>query len=1338
MRKGLAIFLCLILTTTMLVVPANALRYNNDSKLSNADASFWGENVNDDSGNSVANVGDVNGDGYDDLLIGAYGNADGGSGAGETYLVLGKASGWAKDTKLSSAAASFWGEATNDESGYAVAGAGDVNGDGYDDFLIGAQWNSAAGTYAGQTYLIFGRATGWAMDTKLSKANASFLGEVFSDYSGKSVAGAGDVNGDGYDDLLIGALGNDENGILAGQAYLIFGKASGWAMATKLSKSNASFWGEAAGDWAGSSVAGVGDVNGDGFDDFLVGAMANHEKANGAGQTYLIFGKTSGWAMDTNLSKSNASFWGEQGGDNSGVTVAGAGDVNGDGYDDLMIGAYGNSDGGLAAGQTYLFFGKASGWAMDTSLSNANASFWGEHAGDMSGGAISGAGDVNGDGRDDIIISSTMNADGGSRAGQTYLVLGRSSGLAMDRVLSSSNASFWGEHANDYSGGSLAGGGDANGDGYDDILIGASMNSEGGLASGQTYLVFPDSNSKPSVVNSVKAYPNGSYSQEVSLAQMNDTMFIELKGTDGNASRRDIAVVNVTSNASSPLGFQLKLMETGLSTGTYRGNFTIKNRTSEDHRTIKAFFGETVTVSSVQDKSKKATVLVTYPKITLYPSKDSLFAPEDVAYKQHYWATGWPNPHWTFQSNASWLKWDNTVHNISGTPDNSNVGKFWVRVNISLGNSRFDEHNFTLTVNNTPPTITTNNAMAVLQDRAYRVDYNSTDDGQGHITWHLKSNAGAWLSINSTTGVLSGTPRNDDLGGHHVNVSVDDGNGGRAFENFTLSVVNTNDPPKILGKDITEVYEDAQYASNYSVQDIDKTDTVFVWTLKTNASWLSIVSATGKVTGTPDNSNVGRYWVNVTAKDPAQAYDFRNFTLTVMNVNDPPVWVDVPKDVIIEDTATYTFDVNATDIDVGDVLTYGITSAPVSTISINSVTGVITRKPTTAGTYIMNVSVTDSNATLYHEFWIPVIHIDKNTPPESTLTGPGNGSKVDILNPTLIWTVHDNDGDTVQSDLYLGKDLTLVKGMDDSVKMIRVATTTSFTPVTALDKGATYYWTVIPHDGKTIGKCTNGIWSFSISETASLNQLPKFVSMPSLEAGVGVEWTYSPKAVDEDAKDTVTYNLLTKPDGMTLTSGIIKWTPTLSQLGKQNVKVEATDGKGSVFQEFTVVVTKTGPSNHAPQISIINPITVKAGQKISIQITATDQENDPLRYSLVGIVPTGLYISPTGQLTWVTKNSDEGTHDIVIMVSDGRLSNTQSINMTVEKAEKKNNNASMGTMLIVAIIAIIVGAIVAVIILLKRKGRGKEPTTEIPAQPQGTLPTSPPSPPTTSQEQSQK
>jgi hypothetical protein len=135
-----------------IVNEAGASVFGMDSGLEDSHASFWGEDADDYSGNWVASAGDVNGDGYDDILIAASNDEDGGGQAGQTYLILGKASGWAMDTDLSNADASFWGEDALDYSGCSVAGAGDVNGDGYDDILIGAYYDDDGGNGAGQTY----------------------------------------------------------------------------------------------------------------------------------------------------------------------------------------------------------------------------------------------------------------------------------------------------------------------------------------------------------------------------------------------------------------------------------------------------------------------------------------------------------------------------------------------------------------------------------------------------------------------------------------------------------------------------------------------------------------------------------------------------------------------------------------------------------------------------------------------------------------------------------------------------------------------------------------------------------------------------------------------------------------------------------------------------------------------------------------------------------------------------------------------------------------------------------------------------------------------------------
>ncbi|MBN1316380.1 MAG: FG-GAP repeat protein, partial [Anaerolineales bacterium] len=157
------------------------------------------------------------------------------------------------------------------------------------------------------------------------------------------------------DDILIGAPSNQEGGYLKGQSYLILGKDSGWEMDTSLSTADASFFGEDGYDHAGSSVAGIGDVNGDGFDDFLINAPNNEEGAFFAGQSYLVLGKASGWLNDVDLSEVDASFIGEASQDYSGTALAVVGDVNGDGYDAVLIGAQNYDDGENAnAGKVYL------------------------------------------------------------------------------------------------------------------------------------------------------------------------------------------------------------------------------------------------------------------------------------------------------------------------------------------------------------------------------------------------------------------------------------------------------------------------------------------------------------------------------------------------------------------------------------------------------------------------------------------------------------------------------------------------------------------------------------------------------------------------------------------------------------------------------------------------------------------------------------------------------------------------------------------------------------------------------------------------------------------------
>ncbi len=390
-------------------------RWQENLDIAQADTILLGQADADRAGWSAAGAGDVNGDGYDDFLVGA---PDGNSaGPGKVYLILGRATDMERNVPLVAAAAvTFTGQALNSNAGYAVAGAGDVNADGYADFLIGAPGYNTA---RGKVYLLLGKAN-WQGTVSLANADAAFLGAADGDLAGSSVAGAGDVNGDGYADFLIGAPHHS-----SGQAYLVLGRhIANWGTSFSLTNADASFSGQAGDINAGWSVAGAGDVNGDGLADMLISAPGGSLVA---GNTYLLLGcSPANWGAGFNLGSADAVFVGELPDDNAGWSVAGAGDVNGDGYDDFLIGARDNDETAIGAGKAYLLYGRAAAdWGRAYALARADGTYLGEAAWDGAGDPLAAAGDVNGDGLADFLIGAKDNNEGGPSAGELHLILGR-------------------------------------------------------------------------------------------------------------------------------------------------------------------------------------------------------------------------------------------------------------------------------------------------------------------------------------------------------------------------------------------------------------------------------------------------------------------------------------------------------------------------------------------------------------------------------------------------------------------------------------------------------------------------------------------------------------------------------------------------------------------------------------------------------------------------------------------------------------------------------------------------------------------------------------------------
>ncbi len=386
-------------------------------------------------------------------------------------------------------------------SGASVSGAGDINGDGIADLIIGAPYA------AGASYVVFGKPGIGSLDlSNLNGDNGFVLPGVADSGSGNSVSGAGDINGDGIADLIIGAPSANSN---AGASYVVFGRpgigSSGSLALSSLNGDNgfvlpgvASLPG-VTGSGSGNSVSAVGDINGDGMADLIIGARNANASVGGAsygpGASYVVFGRlgigSSGALALSSLNGDNGFVLnGIAANEMSGFSVSGVGDINGDGVADLIIGApYANS----YAGSSYVVFGNpgiGSSGSIALSSLNGNNGFVlpGVAVNDYSGVSVSGAGDINGDGIADLIIGA-YNAN--SNAGASYVVFGKagigSSGSLALSGLNSSNGFVLNGVAGSGSGNSVSGAGDINGDGIADLIIGAPNANSG---AGASYVVF--------------------------------------------------------------------------------------------------------------------------------------------------------------------------------------------------------------------------------------------------------------------------------------------------------------------------------------------------------------------------------------------------------------------------------------------------------------------------------------------------------------------------------------------------------------------------------------------------------------------------------------------------------------------------------------------------------------------------------------------------------------------------------------------------------------------------------------------------------------------------------
>ena len=1280
-----------------------------------------GIDVLDNSGTSVSSAGDVNGDGYDDLIIGADGaDPNGDRNAGETYLVYGGASAPGTDGMLDLSSLNgtngfiLTGIDAGDTSGFSVSSAGDVNGDGYDDLIIGAPSADPNGnSSAGETYVIYGGASapGGVLDlSSLNGTNGFILNGIDAgDNSGISVSSAGDVNGDGYDDLIIGAWRADPNGdSYAGETYVVYGGAnapgtdgvldlSGLDGTNGFTLNGIDFY-----DQSGRSVSSAGDVNGDGYDDLIIGAKGADPNGDfNAGETYIVYGGASapGHRGVLNLGALDGTngftLTGIDAYDRVGQSVSSAGDVNGDGYDDLIIGAHwAGPNGNFRAGETYIVYGGASapgtGGVLDLSIGTNVFILTGIDARDLSGFSVSSAGDINGDGYDDLIIGAPYaDPNGNSAAGESYVIYGGATGTeSLVPVTASGTAAadnFTG-NAGDDSFTAIATNDVVRGGAGDDMISVTALDFaaiDGGT--GADTLVLDGAGLLLDLTGAGHA---GVDSVEV----------FDLSGTGGNSLVLDArAVFDLTEEREGGVASLDVRGDADDRVDLSGSSFALTGTAAEDGVTYNIYRDGNaqlrveagVQISILPIFASPATVSVAENRVAAYEAATTDAEGDPLVYS----LSGTDAALFTINATTGEVRFI-AAPDFEAPGDDGGDNVYDIIVTASDGtNSR--NHNVAITVTNENDNIPvfTSPATANAQENQIAAYEAAATDADGDtLVYSLSGTDAALFTIDANTGEVSfieapdfEAPGDDDRDNvYDIIVTASDGTNS-TDHNVAITVTNENDNIPVFTSPATANAQENQTAAYMAAATDDEGDPLVYSLSGTDSALFTINATTGEVSfitapdfevpGDDDRDNV--YDIIVTASDGTNSTD-HNVAITVTNENDNiPVFTS-PAAVSVAENQTAAYMAAATDAD-GDALVYSLSGTDAALFAIDTDTGEVSfitapdfEMPGDADRdNVYDITVTASDGTNRTDHNVAITVTDNNIP---VFTSPATANAQENQTAAYMAAATDDDGDPLVYSL---------SGTDAALFTINANTgEVSFRAAPDFeapgDDGGdnVYDITVTASDGTNR---TNH--NVAIRVTNENDNISIFTSPAAVSVAESRMTAYEAVATDADG-DPLVYSLSGTDAALftiNATTGEVSFiaAPDFEMPGDADgdnvydIIVTASDGTNRTNHNVAITVTN---ENNIPVFTSPAAVSVRENQVAAYEAAATDDEGDPLVYSLSGTDAVLFTINAnTGEVSFITAPDFEmpgdadgdNVYDITVTASDGTNRTDQSVAITV-------------------------------------------------------------------------